>query len=187
MILKKNNRFTLIELLVVIAIIGILAGMLLPALNKARERARSTTCKNNLRQIGVTLTLYAQDNHNFLPFVTSMPSVADALGLPNLPESMEDYVDKDNRIYRCVSDTNPENSYTTIDGETPAGDSDKTFYEAEGVSYYFSASGHRLGSRHGSGAWRNLANDFSYFHGKKAAIGSINKLFGDMHVGDYID
>jgi hypothetical protein len=111
-----------------------------------------------------------------------MPSVADALDLPNLPEAMEDYVDKENRIYRCVSDSNPENSYTTIDDETPAGESDKTFYDAEGISYYFSASGHRLGSRRGNGAWRNLANDFSYFHGKKAAIGSVNKLFGDMHV-----
>ena len=98
----QKKSFTLIELLVVIAIIGILAGMLLPALNRARERARSTTCKNNLRQIGVTLTLYAQDNHNFLPFVTAMPSVADALDLPNLPEAMEDYVEKNNRIYRCV-------------------------------------------------------------------------------------
>ena len=182
-----KKQFTLIELLVVIAIIAILASLLLPALGQARQRAKAINCKSNLKQIGITLTLYAQDNHNFLPFVTSMPSVADALDLPNLPEAMEDYVDKENRIYRCVSDSNPENSYTTIDDETPAGESDKTFYDAEGISYYFSASGHRLGSRRGNGAWRNLANDFSYFHGKKAAIGSVNKLFGDMHVGDYID
>ena len=73
-----RRGFTLIELLVVMVIIALLIGLLLPALSRAKEEARKTQCRSNLRQIGLAIAMYANDNGGWSPEVAGMHSGLDA-------------------------------------------------------------------------------------------------------------
>ena len=67
MLRERTNGFTLIELLVVIAIIALLMGILLPALNRVKEQGKMVRCRSNLKQIGLAMHMYADDNNNKVP------------------------------------------------------------------------------------------------------------------------
>ncbi len=121
---REARAFTLIELLVVIAIIGILAAMLLPALSSAREKARSTTCVSNLRQINLGIRLYTDDNGGHMPtpsYGAGVNEFGDPVG--PWPKLLDRYMPRrtptgvnppPNRVFTCPSAIFPGYAKTAI-------------------------------------------------------------------------
>jgi len=104
--MKKRTVFTLIELLVVIAIIAILAAMLLPALSKARERARNSSCINNLKQIGTGAFMYAERAKDRLPYVGRVGGLTyTATSFTPWWFALNEYVSNE-KSFICPADTN---------------------------------------------------------------------------------
>ncbi len=100
---RKYTGFTLIELLVVVAIIGILVGILLPVLVKARESARKTQCASNLKQIGLALRMYANDNDGQFPGYGVSQTTPKIEDLNSLGLLYNQYI-TDKKFFKCPSD-----------------------------------------------------------------------------------
>jgi prepilin-type N-terminal cleavage/methylation domain-containing protein len=101
-VISGLHAFTLMELLLVIALIATLAGLLLPALGRAREAGRATACLSNLRQAGIALQLYTQDHNNRLPFMRDQ-SLTVTNELPGPDQVLSNYLGNV-RVLRCPSD-----------------------------------------------------------------------------------
>ena len=147
---RRGVAFTLIELLVVIAIIAILAGLLLPAITKAKERGRQAKCIGNVRSIAQAALMYATDNRLTLP----SPS-----GIMDIRSNLTTYI-KDGAVYECPSDRG---------SDGPIVPNSESCFQESGSSYCF-ATIDASGAGVANAAGLKLSNTNLDYSSKKVLI-----------------
>jgi type II secretory pathway pseudopilin PulG len=166
-------------MLVVIGIIAILAALLLPALGRAKESGKATACIGNLRQIGVAIQLYVQENHNRLPFMQDYyPGITNQYPPPNVV--LSNHLGNLN-VLRCPSDTWGTNPIPVV----TAG---RTYFEQTGSSYgwYNLLNGQDLDHLKVMNMKMRrfpLMSDKDQFHAARGPGRRVNSVYGDVHVG----
>jgi prepilin-type N-terminal cleavage/methylation domain-containing protein/prepilin-type processing-associated H-X9-DG protein len=157
---NPNSGFTLLEALVVIAILGLLSAMLLPALSRAKSRARTIACKNSLSQMGKAVGMYEADFHCF-------PGAGDAVVPTNQPPytlrspdswmaRLLPYLSASSNVLSCPEDQKPPAPYSRVSGY-PAPYHTSFGYNACG-SWPTTDLSHHLGLGHGKGDYVSLAS-----------------------------
>ncbi len=185
----RRQGFTLVELLVVIAIIGVLVGLLFPAVQAARESSRRAHCKSNLRQIALAMTRYLdqQGEQGKFPETAIAPRTDNPFKLPAIYEVLAPYCENSSELFRCPSD------YYQAPEEHPELAIYETYFAKEGTSYdypsLFFAGKTRpqvlddpfLGAGGSSAVW--IVFDYGSFHGAEGEISARNFAYLDGHVG----